>query len=144
MKSRKEAFAVASVKAFIERKGKILILREAASYKTGSQHGRYVMPGGKVDEGEYFKDALQREVKEECGLSIEVGAPFHVDEWRVSIPGKPSHIVATYFHCRAEEGGIVLNNEFDSCEWIDPNDHGRFDINDAARRAFETYVLWRR
>jgi 8-oxo-dGTP pyrophosphatase MutT (NUDIX family) len=85
-RNRRELFAVASVKAFIEKDGKILILRESFKYKAGSNHGQFVLPGGKVDEGEHFAKSLRREVKEECGLQIRIGEPFHVDEWQITCP----------------------------------------------------------
>ena len=140
--SKKRLFAVASVKAFCERGGRILILRESKKYKTGSNHGRFVMPGGKVDEGEHFADLLRREVMEECGLRITIGAPFHTDEWRVNIPGKPSHIVAIYFKCASRVGKVKLNNEFDHHEWISPKDYKKYLINVAAKRAFKSYLEW--
>lgn len=140
MSKQEKKYAVASVKAFIERDGRILILRESAAYKGGSQHGRYVMPGGKVGEGEHFLDALKREIKEECGLRIEVGRPFHTDEWRIHVPGKPTHIVGTYFRCRYIGGEVALNSEFDSFEWIKPAEYDTYDLNQAARNAFRSYL----
>lgn len=137
-------YAVASAKAFIELNGKILILRESPAYKGGSQHGKYVMPGGKIDEGEHFLTALRREVKEECGLQITIGPPFHVDEWRIRIPGKPTHIVGTYFRCKSSGGKVRLNEEFDSYEWIRPQDFTEYPLNPAARRAFASYVKLRK
>ena len=133
-------FAVASVKAFIEREGKILILRESTAYKAGSNHGKYVMPGGKVDEGEHFLDSLKREVKEECGLRVKIGEPFHVDEWRVSIKNKPSHIVGIFFRCSSAEDNVNLNNEFDHYEWIKPEEYDKYELNIMAKRAFESYL----
>ena len=135
-----DKYAVASVKAFVERGGKILILRESPKYKGGSHHGRFVMPGGKVNEGEHFLDALRREVKEECGLAVKIYEPFHVDEWRINVPGKPKHIVGTYFRPASLKGAVNLNSDFASYEWIDPKDYKQYDINDAARRAFVTYL----
>lgn len=128
------------MKAFIERDGKILILRESGAYKGVSEHGNYVIPGGKVDEGEHFAEALKREVREECALAIDIGKPFHVDEWRIDIPDKPRHIVATYFHCRYKSGDVNLNGEFDSYEWIKPSEYKKYNINSAAQRAFVSYL----
>ncbi len=138
---KKELYAVASVKAFIEHDGKVLILRESKKYSGGTNHGLYVMPGGKVNEGEHFLEALRREIKEECGLisKIKIGRPFHVDEWYVSVPGKPRQIVGTYFHCTCLKPDIVMNSEFDEYKWINPGSYRRYPLNDAAKRAFKAF-----
>lgn len=140
MSNLNESYAIASVKAFIKKDGKILILRESKDYKEGSHVGRFVIPGGKVNEDEGFKGALKREVLEECGLDIEIGKPFYVAEWFVDIPGKPKHIVATYFICDYIGGEIKLNSEFDEAVWIDPADYEKYDINDEAKTAFCEYL----
>lgn len=142
-KNKKETYAVASTKAFIEYKGKILILRESPKYKSGSNHGKYVMPGGKVNEDECFSNALKREVKEECGLNIKIGKPFHVGEWKISIPNKPKHIVGIYFFCFSTSDSIKLNEEFDSYKWINPQEYKKYDINFAAKRAFKDYLKFK-
>ncbi len=139
MKNNKK-FAVASVKAFIEQNGRILILRESTAYKAGSQHGNFVMPGGKVDEGEHFLSSLKREVKEECGLKIKIGNPFYVDEWRINVPNKPKHIVGIYFKCEYLSGKVKLNNEFDKCEWIEPRKYKKYNLNKEAKNAFKNYI----
>lgn len=42
----------------------LLIKRKKEPFK-----GMYAVPGGKLDEGELFEDALKREVEEEVGLT---------------------------------------------------------------------------
>ena len=136
-----EKYAVASVKAFIERDGKILILRESPKYKGGGNHGRYVMPGGKISVGEYFLDALKREIKEECGMmAVSTRELFHIDEWHLNIAGVRQSTVATYFRVLWRSGKVKLSEEFDSYEWIEPRNYKKFDLNPAAPRAFRAYL----
>ncbi len=37
---------------------------------------RYEFPGGKIEPGESFEDALVREIKEELGVNIDVGDQY--------------------------------------------------------------------
>ena len=55
--------------AIIERRGKFLITQ-----RTGNQHlaGRWEFPGGKRKWGETLKRCLQRELREELGLEVQV------------------------------------------------------------------------
>jgi len=51
----------------------------------------YELPGGHVDWGETFVDALVREVQEEFGMSLKVGDPYYV--FTYDNPVKGSHSV---------------------------------------------------
>ncbi|NNE51614.1 MAG: NUDIX hydrolase [Sulfitobacter sp.] len=54
-------------------------------------------PGGGVERGASLPDNLRREVYEECGLEIEVGAPCLVNEFHD--PLGDFHQVDVYFRC---------------------------------------------
>ena len=51
--------------------GEILILKRHPKSKTDPE--MWELPGGKVEPGENFVDALVREIKEETNLDVEVG-----------------------------------------------------------------------
>ncbi len=51
--------------------GEILIVKRHPKSKTDP--GMWELPGGKVEEGEFFADALVREIKEETNLDVSVG-----------------------------------------------------------------------
>ncbi len=58
--------------AILQRNGKILIARR----KQGRHAGKWEFPGGKVDAGETPEACLARELHEEFGIDVEVGAAF--------------------------------------------------------------------
>lgn len=68
-------------------------------------------PGGGVDPHASLPDNLVREVHEETGLTIDVGAPCMVNEFHE--PTRDFHQVDVYFRCRITAG--TLDNG-----WIDP------------------------
>ncbi len=60
-----------SVRAVIyDKQGKVLLLKR--SRRSKNYPGKWEFPGGKVDMGERFDDALLREVREETGLAARL------------------------------------------------------------------------
>ena len=63
------------VAGFIVRaNGRVLLVQRPKDAEVGP--GKWQLPGGHLDRGETTAAALAREIREECGLEIEVGAPF--------------------------------------------------------------------
>lgn len=101
-------------KAFIERDGKVLMLNDPI---LGLD-----CPGGKVQEGETdWVGALKREVREETGLEITVGAPFYT--WHFKVPdgshrnaGKDLFLVG--YRCVYVGGEVTLSTEHNGFEWV--------------------------
>src|SRR3954447_19607102 len=73
-----------AVSAAIFRDGKVLLVRRARS----PGKGLHSLPGGRVEFGETMVQAMQREVAEEAGLTVEIGGPAG---WREVLPAQPDH-----------------------------------------------------
>lgn len=71
----------------------------------------WTAPGGGVNRHTSLPDNLIREVHEETGLTITVGAPALVNEFHD--PGGPFHQVDIYFRCDVVAGDL-------SDDWHDP------------------------
>lgn len=127
-----------ATKAFIERDGKILILREAGKYKDGTNVGSFDVPGGRLTPGETWHESLTREVKEETNLDVIIGAPFFVGEWRPTPHGEQWQVVGIFFRCEAT-GDIALSEDHDSFEWIDPANYAEHNIIPNLALAFAEY-----
>ncbi|MBT4856930.1 NUDIX domain-containing protein [Candidatus Uhrbacteria bacterium] len=128
-----------ATKAFIVHDGKVLILRESGSYSDGTNSGSYDIPGGRLNPGEHFLDALKREVREETGLSVKVGAPVAANEWRPTVRGEDWQVVGMFFECIAQSNDVTLGEDHDACEWIDPNDYEKYSIIGNLKQVFEAY-----
>lgn len=118
-----------AVKAIIVNdKNEVLILREADTYEEGTNHGRYHLPGGRINVGEPFLEGLRREVTEETGLVIDINQPVYAGEWFPVIKGTPNQIVAIYFRCMPLTHEISLSLEHDDYKWVDLSEISNYDI----------------
>ncbi|MCW1931907.1 NUDIX domain-containing protein [Pararhodobacter zhoushanensis] len=96
-----------AARAVILRAGRLLIVN---AYP-GDQSDLWCAPGGGVEKGASLPDNLKREVYEETGLAIRVGAPCLINEFHD--PDSGFHQVDLYF--RAQVIGTPT-----SADWTDP------------------------
>jgi 8-oxo-dGTP diphosphatase len=129
-----------ATKAFISYQGKILILRESTNYSDGSNSGKYDVVGGRVDPGQRFDKSLLREIKEETGLSVKIGKPFYVGEWRPVVRGEQWQVVGTFFECETSSNKVKLSEDHDEYLWINPNDHRKYKLIENLIPAFEAFL----
>ena len=94
-----------AVRALIVRQGRVLLVN---AYP-GQQSDLWCAPGGGVERNQSLPDNLMREVREELGIEITVGAPCLVNEFHD--PERRFHQVDFYF--RADFAGEVPD------EWQD-------------------------
>jgi 8-oxo-dGTP diphosphatase len=105
-----------AVRAVILHQGRLLIVNAWPEGKSDL----WCAPGGGVERGQSLHDNLQREIWEECGLTIAIGAPCLVNEFHD--PKGTFHQVDIYFHARIT-GGLIPP------DWTDPEGivtHRRF------------------
>ncbi len=77
----------------------------------GGMSDLWTVPGGGVEPHRSLPENLVREVLEETGLAIEVGAPALVNEFHD--PAGSFHQVDIYFHARIRGGAL-------DAAWTDP------------------------
>ncbi len=123
-------------KAFVNKNGEILVLNDP---EFGLD-----FPGGKLQEGETdFTEALQREVREETSLEIDVGDPFFT--WYFEFPKKSSHrnagkmVFLVGCKCKYISGEVKLSQEHNSFQWINKSNFQELKENSDYFRALEKY-----
>ena len=97
--SKDEMKTVIVTAGLIIEQGRLLVTQR----KKDSSHGLlWEFPGGKVEEGEEPRGALQRELMEELDIEAEVGRLF--DAVFYSYPEYPILLLA--YRCRVEKGSL--------------------------------------
>ena len=69
-------FPIPSVGVVVVRDGKALLIRRGNE----PARGRWSIPGGVIETGELLHEAARRELREECGIEIEVGPMLQIFE----------------------------------------------------------------
>ena len=103
------------VAAAIERDGRYLAARRT---KPDWAAGRWEFPGGKVEPGESETDALVREIREELGVEITVGA---------RVPGEWSlheDLVLHLYVATLTDGEPQPLDHHDELRWLAPGEFG--------------------
>ena len=126
-----------AVRAAIIRNRKVLIIRESNDYETGTNPGKYDLPGGKIELGETIAAALTREAKEESGIDIMVGEVFFTSEWQPIVHDVQIQIIAMFFVCYPLSDSVTLSQDHDHFIWITSLEIANLPTTQAVPRAIQ-------
>ncbi len=102
-----------TLKGLIVKGSSILLLKKKPTndHKTGM----YDLPGGHVCFGEDIAGCLQRTIKEDINLIVQIEKP--INAWTI-VKDNRVELVGTTFLCKYKGGNIKLRQEFESYEWV--------------------------
>lgn len=126
---------VPSVVAFVENdEGAILMIQR-------SDNGRWALPGGGHDLGEFISETVVRETLEETGLKVEVVdmSGIYTDPGHVLVydDGEARQQFSICFRARQVGGQMRTSNETTQVRWISPADLSKVDIHPTMRLRIE-------
>jgi 8-oxo-dGTP diphosphatase len=99
-------------------RGEVFLSRRGP--KARNERGLWEFPGGAVEFGETLADALQREMREEYGVELEVGELL--DVYDHILPQEGQHWVSPTYICRILSGTPTIQEPEKSSQigWFDP------------------------
>jgi 8-oxo-dGTP pyrophosphatase MutT (NUDIX family) len=93
------------------------------------------MPGGKIGLGEPMRLALRREVREEVGIDVEVGALLATFEHVAPGAGNDHHVII-YYRCRPSRPDLTPNPaEVAEACWVPRSELDRYPMPAGTRHA---------
>lgn len=129
-KENKKPLPHHTIVAGVIRKGARIVIDRRKD--EGLLGGLWEFPGGKVEPGETLRDALVREVREEIGISVEVGRELAV------VRHAYSHFRITLhaFECRFKSGTLRAIG-CDEVKWVQPEQLARLAFPKANHKILE-------
>ena len=121
-----------SVKAVVrDSEGRCLVVRRSKSSKFWP--GMWELPGGKVDAGEAFDDALRREIREESGLDVQLLRYLGGIEW----PLPHINVVFIVMEAVVSGGEFNLSGEHEEAKWLALEEFKRAELCEPFAKVIE-------
>jgi len=108
---------------------------------------KWGLPGGGVEPGERIHQALEREVREELGVSIQETKPLFFKDGvhEKTFPDgskRTIYMIFLLFECRINSSETIsLNPEFCEYAWVEPDRLSSYDFNSATQETFKSLGL---
>jgi mutator protein MutT len=129
---------VISVSALLRRgRRELLVLRRALDSRLFP--GRWEPPGGKVEPHEDLGESLCREVREETGFEVQLGAVAGASDFE--LPDR--RVIQVYFEAQAIAGELRLSPEHCEVRWASARELDTLPLTQPFARVVRAGALFR-
>ncbi|GAA5096255.1 NUDIX hydrolase [Wohlfahrtiimonas larvae] len=113
---RKPNYFYLSAAMIIDSDDRLLLVRKRNTAK-------FMLPGGKIDQGENAIEALVRELQEEIDLNIQESDATFIQEYEAAAANEPDYrIQSQLFHVILPANTIIEPQaEIEEIIWLEPN-----------------------
>lgn len=130
---------IVGVSAVIVKNQKIVLVKRGVE----PAFGKWSFPGGAVELGEAVRDAAIREVKEECGLEVELVTDVPMDVYDIMTPDKDMrlryHYVLLQFLARPKKGTLKPTSDVTEARWVSLDEIENYDLTESVRSFFKKH-----
>ena len=99
--------------------GRILLVKHRPE-RGGFWQGKWICPGGGLEEGETVEDGVKREVKEETQLEIDLVTPLHPFERIVRSGDEVSlHVIYIDYLAKVIGGELKTGSDIGEAIWVE-------------------------
>ena len=116
-----------------DEQGRCLLLKRSQESKNNK--GKWDLPGGKVDPGEDFDEALLREVSEETGLTASLQGVAGSAE--SDLPERK--VAYLIMEAVVASGEVTLSSEHDDFAWVEREKMAEMDVCPQFKAFAEAY-----
>ena len=120
-----------AVGAIVVHDGALLMVQRAQD----PGRGLWSLPGGRVEKGELLASALAREVREETGIDVEVGALVGILE----VPGDLHYVILDHQATVVGDATLAAGGDAGDARWVPLDEVESLDLTP---RFMETMRAW--
>ena len=117
-----------TMRGIAKKENKILLLKRHPKSKTGAC--QWELPGGKVEKGEFFDEALIREFKEETNLDVTLGEFYEA----IQQDFVKKRTVQLIINVIPENYNVKISKEHIDYSWVDIEKIKTLDITEGLEK----------